>query len=634
MGRSLNYAEPEEYLAKPPHYIVVNGNEIKNFNLTEGKTHLEVISNRFGKGRRLILRGIADESEKVKIEKKLIIELYDKFPDVALIYAEYKNLESNKIIEIEKAYNNSYRLDAALVKRPAVPFDFWSFHGVGENWVEKITEDYSRDNYTGTIRIVDSNSAYTSGQGIPMIDLWNEKMGMAVAMIEPNPQIVRFPVKVEFDKTVSIGITEEPGIRIKPNETYRTYKYAVIVHNLDYFNPLKSLKKILNVQGYSNIKTPKEAYAPCWSTRGFGENFTLSDIYNKFSELKELGIKWIIIDIGWFNRIGDFSPDRNIFPSGEKSIKEIVYLIHKNGFKAMLLFLPLSAEAVSRIGKEDWFILDKNGDREMSGWGSYYLCPAHTGVREYTVKLVQKFINDWGFDGFYFDGAYLNSVPFCYAPNHNHSSPSESLESLSDFFKIIYRASIDIKPEFVIKVNPDVVCPSIYNMLQYNMPVIGSQTREFQLRSKIKALKAIFEGKAAVDCNYYESGTKDFASYVGTGGVVSLKYTALRSDYSKVIYKTWLKIYNEKRLCEGEYLNFYDIVHDKPETHLIKKDGNYYYSFFLTNWKGDIELRGLEKRKYLVKDYIHNIEIGTVKGPTDKIRIGFKNFLFLEASPR
>ncbi|NVM03933.1 MAG: hypothetical protein HWN67_16495, partial [Candidatus Helarchaeota archaeon] len=245
----------------------------------------------------------------------------------------------------------------------------------------------------------------------------------------------------------------------------------------------------------------------------------------------------------------------------------------------------------------------------------------------------------------------LNSVPFCYAVNHNHRSPSESLDALSDFFKVIYEASIDINPGFVIKVNSDGICPSIYNIFQYNMPVVGNPNTRFQLRSRIKALKALFEEKAAVDCNYYERGVLDFASHITPGGVISVKFTTLNPDdknilrrtepsipkpskYTKMIYERWFAIYREKKLYNGEYLNLYDIGFDKPETHLIKKGEKFYYSFFSTFWKGKVELRGLEKKRYRVRDYIHNIDLETVKGPKDNVNVGFKEFLLLELTPK
>jgi len=639
LGKSLTAADPIEFLAKPPNYVVVNGSEIKNFNLGTEIPQVSMISTEFGTGKRLILKGISDESSGIKIEKQVIIEIYDKFPDTAIIYTIYKNLESDKTITIEKVYSNSFRLDASLVKTKYKPYEFWSFQGVYDyynDWVIRITKNFSRTNYTGMRKVMSGNSTYFTGQGIPLIDLWIKEMGVAIAMIEKEPKIVSFPVNVEYDETVRIGILEEPKIMLKPNENYQTYKYVIVVHKLDYFIPLNRFQELMAILGKNVKKSPDIAYYPYWSTSGFGDNFTLTDIYNRFSELKELGVGWIVIDKGWFDFSGDWFPIKKIFPSGEESIKEIVYLIHKNGFRAMLWWIPLTVQKGSYVEKEfsDWFILNENGERMEDGMGSYYLCPANKNVREFTVSLVNEFIKDWGFDGFYIDGTSLNSVPFCYAKHHNHQYPSETLNSLSDLFKLIYETSTNFNPEFVIKFYSDEINPSIYNMFECNVQVIGSPTSRFQIRNRIKAFKALFGNQSAVDCNYYERGIWDFASHIAPGGVISVKFTDLNSKEAKKIYNIWFKIYNEKKLYNGEYLNLYDIGYDKPETHVIKKGEKFYYSFFSPYWEGKLELRGLEKKKYSVFDYLHNIDLGNVKGPKGKIEIGFKEFLLLELTPK
>jgi len=38
--------------------------------------------------------------------------------------------------------------------------------------------------------------------------------------------------------------------------------------------------------------------------------------------------------------------------------------------------------------------------------------------------------------------------------------------------------------------------------------------------------------------------------------------------------------------ARGEYLNLYDIAFDKPEAHVIAKDGKIYYAFYASEWDG------------------------------------------------
>ncbi len=47
------------------------------------------------------------------------------------------------------------------------------------------------------------------------------------------------------------------------------------------------------------------------------------------------------------------------------------------------------------------------------------LCPALPEVQEYTRKLVETFITDWGFDGHKLDNIY--TMPACHNPAHHHT---------------------------------------------------------------------------------------------------------------------------------------------------------------------------------------------------------------------
>ena len=652
MGHSLVMAEPEEILSKPSHYVIVEGREVKDFIVVPEKPKVANLSNSFGMGKRLIVRGVSDKP--AKLEKSLVIELYDKFPDTAIMYAVYRNLETDRVVTVSKAVSNSFRLDASLVNKTAEPYEFWSFQGItdyDDDWIVKIGSEYMRRNYTGVKPAIGSPTVTYTGQGIPLIDLWTKKTGIASALVEPLPNTVSLPVTSDFNNTIRIEAVEEIRKELKPGEFYRTYKYALIVHTLDFFTPLRRLRELLVCQGNTMQKVPNAAYLPVWSTSGFGGDYTLSDIYNRFEELKKLKTGWVILDRGWSGRFGEWYPSKDIFPDGEKSLREIVYLLHENGFRVMLWWLPLSVHGDSDVARKypGWFIRNRNGGREPSGWGSYYICPTLDEVKMYNEFLVKKFITDWNIDGLYIDGVFLNTIPLCYEKGHNHRTPAESQEALADVFKVISKTAVELKPEFVVKLNSGGVCPSVYNMFYYHVPSVGEPPSRFQLRSRIKALKGFFGSDAPVSGNYYEDNRWDFASFYAPGGILSGKFTALSPDKKdreispqmlkaaenrRKMYERWYAVYDKYKLYNGEYLNLYDSVFDKQETHVIKKGDTFYYSFFAQSWKGKVELRGLEKKKYRVKDYIHSINLGTVKGPRDEINVGFKKFLLLEVSPK
>ena len=87
-------------------------------------------------------------------------------------------------------------------------------------------------------------------------------------------------------------------------------------------------------------------------------------------------------------------------------------------------------------------------------------------------------------------------------------------------------------------------------------------------------------------------------------------------------------------LSKGVYLGaLYDIAYDKPETHAIAKNNDIYFAFYAEEWNGEVELRGLEKGKYQLVDYVNNIDLGTVnvEGTTVKHKVNFKQHLLIEA---
>jgi alpha-galactosidase len=181
-----------------------------------------------------------------------------------------------------------------------------------------------------------------------------------------------------------------------------------------------------------------------------------------------------------------------------------------------------------------------------------------------------------------------------------------------------------------------------------------------QVRRRVKMYKALLGPEAAVYGDHVELSTMtkvgkewkehgdDFASTIGTGGVVGTKFvwpdpgpkfkdvnlTAAKEEH----WKKWIGLYNQKMLSKGEFKDLYVIGYDTPEGYTIEKDGKMYYAFFASSaasWKGEVELRGLKPGKYRVSDYSEGKEIGLVEAPangTAKLPAEFKDHLLLEVS--
>jgi alpha-galactosidase len=136
----------------------------------------------------------------------------------------------------------------------------------------------------------------------------------------------------------------------------------------------------------------------------------------------------------------------------------------------------------------------------------------------------------------------------------------------------------------------------------------------------------------------------DFASTVGIGAVVSTKFTwpadprpengLLLTPAKEAEWRRWIALYKEKRLPEGGYRGeLYDIAFDRPEAHVVEKDGQLYYAFYADHWDGPIELRGLGRGRYTVVDYVNGKPLGTVAGSSNRLQVSFTQYLLLEATP-
>ena len=179
-----------------------------------------------------------------------------------------------------------------------------------------------------------------------------------------------------------------------------------------------------------------------------------------------------------------------------------------------------------------------------------------------------------------------------------------------------------------------------------NQPVSSDPESSFQVRLKGKTLKALMGPSAPYYGDHVElsDGGEDFASSVGVGAVIGTKFTwppgaAARDRYDlsperEKAWKRWFEIYTAKMLPKGTYRGeLYDLGFDRPETHAISKDGDMYYAFYADTWSGPVELRGLEEKSYRVVDYVNDVEIGTVTGPSAELDVDFEGSLLVEAIP-
>jgi len=609
------------------------------------------------------------------LEETLTVEVYDDFPNLALLSAALRN-----------GGKSALQLDSVALERHTFvsPSDqdagLWTFQGSSLKWgkdeIFRLPAKFSQENPFGEPVKVNDDLGHVGG-GIPVVAFWSRNVGEALGHLETLPISVSIPVKTDAKgSSVEAAVRVPAAAALKPGETYFTPRTFVAVYKGDFYEPLNLWSNAIEKEGLSKPANNDENYAVAWCGWGYEFGVTPKQMLDTIPKLKEFGIHWATLDDGWFNDYGDWQPNPTNFPDG--AVQDMVRKFHEQGVKVQLWWLPIAAEdgkfgyggrkfIVSDVVKQhpDWLILDKDGKPARMARNIAALCPALPEVREYFRQVTTRFIKDWDFDGHKLDNIY--STPLCYNPSHHHKSPYDSVNAMGDIYKVIFETTRSLKPDSVTQSCPCGTPPSLAWLRYMDQAVTADPVGSIQVRRRIKMYKALLGPRAAIYGDHVEltriSNTftnneqdvgEDFASTLGTGGVLGTKFTW--PDYGpkfKNVYltsqkeehwKEWIALYNQKLLSKGNFLNLYTYGFDTPEAYAIEKDSHYYYAFYApedpknsaasdTAWKGEVELRGLPAKSFHVTDYVHHKDYGTVTGPVAKLPVEFKGNLLLDAAP-
>jgi alpha-galactosidase len=664
-GKRLTLDDPENESTAPGGHVTVSGDQIADFVFDFTKAKVSQPRGPLGsRGKRVELTGTSSEEKAAGIEKTLSVEIYDDFPNLAVATVSYKNSGAVDVV-LDQVAEQRHRLNASLANAKVPPHQLWSFQGSSEEWgkdeVIHLSKDFVRANLMGAM------NPQGLGGGIPVVAFWTAAVGEAIGHLETLPLVVSLPVKVEKDGRIYTALTMDAKRVLKPGEVFSLPRSFVAVYSGDFYEPLRMYSMALQRQGWIIPKPTNEDYNVSWCSWGYEFDVTPAQMLGTVPKLKELGIKWATLDDRWFENYGDWEPRADTFPGN--SIKKMVDDLHQQGILVQIWWLPIGVEdgkgryeshqyRVSKVVAEhpDWLILHKNGEHARMTRRLAALCPAIPEVREYYKTLTEKFIRDWGFDGHKLDNIF--SVPACYNPKHNHKSPNDSISAMGEVYKVIFETTRALKPDSVTQSCPCGTTPNIAWLPYMDQAVTADPVGAPQVRRRIKMYKALLGPEAAVYGDHVEltemkriggewaEAGKDFASTIGTGGIVGTKFSwpDYAGRFKKVLltpdnerhWKKWVGLYNTKMLSRGVFLNLYTLGYDVPEGYAIAKEGKMYYAFFSPDpvrlWKGEIELRGLEPGRHRVVRYEDGGDLGTVDAPNAKLWAEFTHHLLMEVS--
>ena len=237
---ALSHNPPDPALAKPSHFIAVDGKEILDFYVDYRNIGLSDVRGRFGPGKRLKIPGLGETQDGVLIEKTMVVELYDAYPDTAMIWAIYRNNDQKRPIRITRITNQFYRMDASLTDPQAPRHGLQSFH-----------YDQAIDGNASEI-ILDldfSQTVTTAFPGFSRVAFWNRAMGMTVASQPPELGTLTIPTETTRDRRVEVSFYYDVEQMLKPGEELVCPKGFVMVYSGDYRSGLARQKAMMEKEG-------------------------------------------------------------------------------------------------------------------------------------------------------------------------------------------------------------------------------------------------------------------------------------------------------------------------------------------------------------------------------------------------
>jgi alpha-galactosidase len=264
-GAGRQSQQPLTPWAVTEYLLLADGTRLQRFGLQHSER--ESLDGPHGPGTRFTLSG----SVPAGVEKKIRIELFERYPGFAFYRVSYRNVSpepialrgwrSADVILLSASASGGDRRVAANAPGPG----FWSYcgstHEDRRDWVQPVRAGFSQDNFMGM-------TASDYGGGTPIVDVWRPDCGIAIGHLELVPQLLSLPVK-QVDRGVSLAIAGTLQRVLGPGETFETPETFLATHTGDYFATLDAYRRIMADRGLSAPQPPQSAYEPVWCAWGY-----------------------------------------------------------------------------------------------------------------------------------------------------------------------------------------------------------------------------------------------------------------------------------------------------------------------------------------------------------------------------
>ena len=272
------------------------GRRWAEFPLTDQKR--EQVHDAFGNGKRLIVTGKSGT-----LSKAVSVTVYEDFPTMAFFDVQYTNTGANKL-KIEGWTNNAYTISSQSKAEAARAPAFWSYQSGSyekrPNWIVPLHAGFRQTNFLGM-------NASDYGGGTPVVDVWRRNVGLAVGHVDPRPRLISLPVSMPDSTHAEIAVRSSHAVSLEAGESFHTLRTFVAVHQGDYFRTLTDYRRFMMKQGFQMAPPPTDAFGAIWCAWGYGRSVQPQQVYDTLPTVKRLGFKWVTLDDGWQNNVGDWA---------------------------------------------------------------------------------------------------------------------------------------------------------------------------------------------------------------------------------------------------------------------------------------------------------------------------------------
>lgn len=346
-------------------------------------------------------------------------------------------------------------------------------------------------------------------------------------------------------------------------------------------------------RNYKPNPIPKYASHPTWcSWFCHMDDINENNIWENSKLAKEVGIKTILIDAGWFapsgrwgsldSSAGDWIPDPDKFPD----FRGLIHRIQEE--LGLLVQLWVSAFWIgtgskafrdlkhARIVQEPSIERQENGIGYLSGladdadvaWREelahglgvpeIYLCPRHPATKKHVEGVIRHIISDYGVDGIWFD--FMDTIPTECNADHEHVYETTG-EAYVDCLKAMYEAAVQINPEVIFEIKQgygNLAGKPYANILQ-----ASSGAHDFDKMRRLVVLQRSWGTGTLIKCGtpiwHVDERDSNVAKYMSAAIIagapsLSVDFRYLPPSHMQIVQK-WLRFYelHKKDLLAGRF---------------------------------------------------------------------------------